>query len=52
MNRLASPSFNAQTMCGTLCLQHKFNEAIDNHVKGISKIEKPKGPQPQHLNFI
>ena len=52
MNRLASPSFNAQTMCGTLCLQHKFNEAIDNHVKGISKIEKPKGPQPQHINFI
>ena len=52
MNRLASPSFNAQTMCGTLCLQHKFNEAIDNHVKGISKIEKPKGSQPQHINFI
>ena len=24
---LASPDFNAQTMCGTLCLQHKVNEA-------------------------
>jgi MoaA/NifB/PqqE/SkfB family radical SAM enzyme len=52
MNRLASPSFNAQTMCGTLCLQHKFNEALDNHVKGIKEIKKPEGQIPQHVNFV
>ena len=52
MNRLASPSFNAQTMCGTLCLQHKFNEALDNHVKGIKEIKKPEGQIPKHVNFI
>ena len=52
MNRLASPSFNAQTMCGTLCLQHKFNEALDNHVKGIKEIKKPEGQIPNHINFV
>ena len=52
MNRLASPDFNAQTMCGSLCLQHKFNEALDNHVKGSRKIKKPKGTPPPHINFI
>jgi hypothetical protein len=52
MNRLASPSFNAQTMCGTLCLQHKFNEALDNHVKGIKEIKKPEGQIPEHINFV
>jgi len=52
MNRLASPSFNAQTMCGTLCLQHKFNEALDNHVKGIKEIKKPEGQIPKHVNFV
>lgn len=54
MRRLASPNFNAQTMCGTLCLQHKFNEALDNHVKGIRKIVKPANTSvaPLHKNFI
>lgn len=52
MNRLASPNFNAQTMCGTLCLQHKFNEALDNHVKGIKEIKKPEGQIPKHINFV
>ena len=35
MNHLASAKFDAKTMCGTLCLQHKVNEALDNHVKGV-----------------
>ena len=54
MRRLASPNFNAQTMCGTLCLQHKFNEALDNHVKGLKKIVEPKqsSKAPLHKNFI
>ena len=39
INRLASPNFNAQTMCGTLCLQHKFNEFLDNYNKDLESIE-------------
>ena len=39
-------------MCGSLCLQHKVNEALDNNLKGYNKIERPKGPEPDHINFI
>jgi MoaA/NifB/PqqE/SkfB family radical SAM enzyme len=52
MNYLASPEFNAQKMCGTLCLQHKVNEALDNYVKGNIQIERPQGQEPQHLAFV
>ena len=52
MNHLASPEFNAQTMCGTLCLQHKVNEALDAHVKGQIALQVPSGALPNHLNFI
>ncbi len=52
MNYLASPEFNAQKMCGSLCLQHKVNEALDDHIKGKIEIKKPNSPRPQHLSFI
>lgn len=53
MKYLASPQFNAQKMCGTLCLQHKVNEALDEHVKGQRDLTRnPNGVAPQHLNFI
>jgi len=53
MNYLASPEFNAQKMCGSLCLQHKVNEVLDAHVKGkINLHQPPSGKQPQHINFI
>ncbi|CAK0759222.1 Radical SAM protein [uncultured Gammaproteobacteria bacterium] len=52
MNMLAGSDFNAQTMCGTLCLQHKINETLDAYVKGRGVIEVPSGPLPQHLAFI
>jgi len=52
MNYLSSPSFNAQTMCGTLCLQHKVNETLDAHLKGAIELETPSGPPPRHLSFI
>ena len=52
MNYLASPEFNAQKMCGSLCLQHKVNEALDDHVKGKRVIKKPTGNKPGHLSFI
>jgi len=52
MNYLASPDFNAQKMCGTLCLQHKVNEALDAHLKGTVEISKPSKKEPQHIDFI
>jgi MoaA/NifB/PqqE/SkfB family radical SAM enzyme len=52
MNYLASPEFNAQRMCGTLCLQHKVNEYLDATRKGVIIPVAPAGDLPQHLNFI
>ncbi|MCO5144087.1 MAG: radical SAM protein [Oligoflexia bacterium] len=52
MNYLASPEFNAQKMCGSLCLQHKVNEYLDAVQKEQIQVTKPQGEQPQHLNFI
>jgi MoaA/NifB/PqqE/SkfB family radical SAM enzyme len=52
MRLIASDAFDAQTMCGTLCLQHKVNEYLWNLKTGTSKIPAPNGPVPQHVNFI
>jgi MoaA/NifB/PqqE/SkfB family radical SAM enzyme len=52
MNYLASPEFNAQKMCGSLCLQHKVNEYLDAAQKGKIEVVKPTLPEPQHINFI
>lgn len=52
MNYLASPDFNAQTMCGSLCLQHKVNEFLDARRKGRLELVQPQGAPPQHLSFI
>ena len=52
MNYIASPSFDAQTMMGTLPITHYVNEALDNHAKGIKKIIPNNGPKPLHVNFI
>ena len=52
MNYLASPKFNAQKMCASLCLQHKVNEKLDGFLKGKVKLEKPAGPEPLHKEFI
>ncbi len=52
MNYLASPDFNAQRMCGTLCLQHKVNEYLDAVKKGQVDLGRPSGPEPDHLAFI
>ncbi len=52
VNRLSSSEFDAQTMCGSLCLAHKSNEALDLHMKGLKLIEIPSGLPPQHINFI
>lgn len=52
MDYIASPSFDAQTMMGTLPITHYVNEALDNHAKGIRKIIPNYGPKPLHVNFI
>lgn len=52
MSHLASMDFDAQTMCGSLCLQHKPNEFLDNLVKGKFSLTKPTGTPPNHINFI
>ncbi len=52
MNYLASPNFDAQTMMGTLPIQHYVSEALDKHIKGIEKIQPAKGPKPLHTNFL
>ena len=52
MNYIASPAFDAQTMMGTLPIQHYISTALDNHVKGIKKIVRAKGKKPLHVNFL
>ena len=52
MNYLASSQFNAQKMCGTLCLQHNVNEFLDDYKKGLFALTPPDGETPQHINFV
>ena len=52
MNYLSSPKFNAQKMCGSLCLQHKVNEVLDSYIKGDLVLSRPEGEVPDHINFI
>ena len=52
MDYLASPYFDAQTMMGTLPIQHYVTEALDNHVKGIAKIYPKTEDEPLHVNFL
>ena len=52
MQYLASPYFNAQSMMGTLPIQHYISTALDNHIKGIKKIVPNIGQKPLHYNFL
>lgn len=52
MNYLASPNFDAQTMMGTLPIQHYVSVALDNHLKGTEKIIPRLGQKPLHVNFL
>jgi len=54
INFLASDKFNAHTMCGTNCLQHKVNEFlwdVKTQKINIDSIVVPK-EKPPHVNFI
>jgi MoaA/NifB/PqqE/SkfB family radical SAM enzyme len=52
MNYLASPKFDAQKMCGALCLQHKVNEYLDEYKKGRRQLVPPTDLPPMHQNFV
>lgn len=54
MKTLASECFDAKTMCGSLCLQHKTNEILDDIKKGNILLDQTwgKGKIPEHVNFI
>ena len=52
MGLIASEEFDAHTMCGTLCLQHKVNECLAELVDSGGHFDEPAGPEPGHVNFI
>jgi len=53
MNYLASDKFNAQTECGTLCLQHKTNEVLWKlKQEKVEALTEEKLSSVQHVNFI
>jgi MoaA/NifB/PqqE/SkfB family radical SAM enzyme len=52
MDLIASEKFDARTMCGTLCLQHKVNEFLWNLKNGNVIFKDPSGKPPMHVNFI
>lgn len=52
LDLIASEKFDAKTMCGTLCLQHKVNEYLNALKDGKIKLKMPEGPKPKHINFI
>lgn len=53
VNYLASDNFNAQTMCGSTCLQHIPNTRLNdmkNNGRPLADTDKLK--PPRHVNFI
>ncbi len=52
MNFIASDKFDARTMCGTLCLQHKVNEFLWDLKRGDATLENTQNKPPMHINFI
>lgn len=52
MNFIASDEFDAKTMCGTLCLQHKVNEFLWDLRHRNCTLEESKGDIPMHVNFV
>jgi len=52
MDYLSSPAFDAQTMMGTLPIQHYVSVALDKHIKGEEKLTEATGEKPLHVNFL
>jgi MoaA/NifB/PqqE/SkfB family radical SAM enzyme len=52
LNLIASEKFNACTMCGSLCLQHKVNEFLWDLKQNKTSLEGLGTKAPMHINFI
>lgn len=52
MKRIASDQFDAKTMCGSLCLQHKVNEMLWDVSEKKASFQPGEGDPPMHVNFI
>jgi len=52
MGELASERFDARTMCGSLCVQHKVNEYLWELKQGYIELRTPRGDPPEHVNFV
>lgn len=52
IGELASASFDASTMCGSLCLQHKVNEFLWELEGGADWLADDAVKMPLHVNFI
>ena len=52
INLISSEKFDARTMCGSLCLQHKANEFLWDLKNGKAVLRNMKGELPLHVNFI
>jgi len=52
INFLSSDEFNAQKMCGSLCLQHKVNEFLWKLKRGEACLLGDTKEMPAHINFI
>lgn len=52
INLIASEKFDARTMCGSLCLQHKVNEFLWDLKTNNAVLKKGEGEPPMHVNFI
>jgi len=48
---IASDKFDARTMCGSLCLQHKVNECLWS-LKNENAVLDSSDSTPMHINFI
>ncbi|RJX34038.1 MAG: radical SAM protein [Desulfarculus sp.] len=52
MDLIASEKFDARTMCGSLCLQHKVNECLYSLRQEGACLPPTQGEPPLHCNFI
>ncbi|MEK6875344.1 MAG: radical SAM protein [Nanoarchaeota archaeon] len=52
MGEISSERFNAKSMCGKLCLQHKVNEFLSDLKSGKRLLPEQPKETPIHVNFI
>lgn len=52
MDLISSEKFDARSMCGSLCLQHKVNECLHSLRQEGACLTPAEGEPPMHRNFI